>query len=232
MPDTAVRDVMTTPVVSVHPSTPLKTVARLLAEHRFRILPVVSRTGEVLGVVSERDFLLKQRGSDGVDRLKLGPFSVAGAETRRQLQKIEAAVAGEAMTSPAVTVVADQRIDDVAGLMLDHGVGSLPVVEDGRLVGIVARSDLVRLFTASDEQLAESVRQDIVRRTLLLPPEQFDVLVINGVMRVRGHVERRLLADLIAQTIRRHPGVIRVETEITWDVDDTEIAQGPLALPR
>jgi CBS domain-containing protein len=223
---------MTTPVVSVQPTTPLKTVARLLAEHRFRILPVVSRTGEVLGVVSERDFLIKQRGSSGVDRWKLGPFSVTGAEARRQLAKIEATVAGEAMTAPAVTVAADQRIDHVAGLMLDHGVGSLPVVEDGRLVGIVARSDLVRLFTASDQQLAESIRQDILRRTLLLPPEQFDVLVINGVVRVRGHVERRLLADLLAQTIRRYPGVIRVETEITWDVDDTEEAPRQLSVLR
>jgi CBS domain-containing protein len=210
---------MTTPVISVLPSSPLKSVARLLSEHRFRILPVVSQYEEVLGVVSERDFLLKQRGRAAKPSL-VSRLLGTDATARRENTKIDAVTAGEAMTSPAVTVDAEDRIERVAGIMLERRVGSLPVVDRDRLVGIVVRSDLMRLFTASDEDLADSIRHDVVQRTLLLPPEQFEVRVIFGVVRIRGHVRRRLLADLIKQAITRHPGVIRVDAEITWDLDD------------
>jgi CBS-domain-containing membrane protein len=212
-----IRDVMTSPVVSVQPTTPLKTVARLLSTHSFRILPVVAANGTVLGVVSERDFLLKQRGPVATHRWSLATILGADRLGRHELAKIAATTAAEAMTSPAVTVDAGERIDRAAGAMLDQGVGSLPVVEAARLVGIVTRSDLVRVFTGSDEELAESIRQDVLRRTLLLPPAQFDVQVHNGVVHVRGHVEHKLLADLLADTIARHPGVIRVATEVTWE---------------
>jgi CBS domain-containing protein len=211
-----IRDVMTSPVVSVQPTTPLKTVAQLLSTHTFRILPVVAANGTVLGVVSERDFLLKQRGPVAAHRWSLATILGANRLGRGELAKIAATTADEAMTSPAVTVDAGERIDRAAGAMLDHGVGSLPVVEAARLVGIVTRSDLVRVFAGSDAELEESIRQDVLHRTLLLPPAQFSVQVHHGVVHLRGHVEHKLLADLLVETIARHPGVIRVETEVTW----------------
>jgi CBS domain-containing protein len=223
MPQSTARDVMTEDVVAVEPSTPLKTVAGFLAEYGFRILPVITPVGEVLGVVSERDLILKQAGAEAVARRRLGWIRGETAERRQKLAKIGAATAGEAMTSPAVTVDVDARIDQVAAVMVDRAVDSLPVTDHDRLAGIVTRSDLVRLFTAADDELAESIQRDVVRRTLLLPPEDFDVQVRHGIVRVRGHVQRPELADLIAHTIARHPGVVRVEAEISWDPGDVAL---------
>jgi CBS domain-containing protein len=227
-----VRDVMTSEVITVQPTTPLKTVARLLDHYGFRILPVVSRDMDVLGVVSERDFLIKQRGRSSVGRWHLGGFTWTGAEARRRLAKVEAVTAGEAMTSPAVTIDADAAVDEAAGRMLDNRVGSLPVVDDGRLVGILTRSDLVKLFTGSDDELAHSIREEVLQRTLLLPPGQFEVQVHNGIVHVRGHVERRALAELLTQTIARYPGVIRVESEISWLDDDRTESLRRVPAPR
>jgi CBS domain-containing protein len=224
MPQSTARDVMTSDVIAVEPTASLKTVAGLLAAYGFRILPVISPVGEVQGVVSERDLILKQAGAHAVDRRRLGWILGETADTRRQLAKIGAATAGEAMTSPAVTVDVDDRIDEVAAVMVDRVVDSLPVTDVDRLVGIVTRSDLVRLFTVADDELADSIQGDIVRRTLLLPPEDFDVRVRQGIVHVRGHVQRRELADLIAHAVARHPGVVRVEAEISWDQNDVPLA--------
>jgi CBS domain-containing protein len=206
---------MTTDVVSVLPTSPLKTAARLMVEHGYRMVPVVDAHRHVLGVVSERDLLLKQRDgvttSHGLFHRLLRPGS------RTKSRPAEATTAGEVMTSPAVTVSVHDRVDRVAGMMLDNRRGSLPVVDQGRLVGIVTRSDLLRLFLESDEALTETVRNDILRRTLLLPPDQFDVRVVFGVVKIRGHVARRALAQLVVDAVSHHAGVIGVQAEITWE---------------
>jgi CBS domain-containing protein len=75
------------------------------------------------------------------------------------LAKLRAHTAGEAMTAPALTIEPSQPVAEAARRMVDRGVNRLPVVEDGRLVGIVTRADLVRLFTRSDEEIARAIRR-------------------------------------------------------------------------
>lgn len=218
-----VRDVMTTPVFSVVPSTPLKDVAHLLIDHRISGVPVVDERGAVLGVVSEADFLLKEGGREAGRRRWFGRIIGEGREAEARQVKIGAITAGEAMTSPAATIEASRPTTEAASLMVDRSVNRLPVVEDGVLVGIVSRADLVRAFVRSDDQLAESIRQDVLLRVLWLDPELFDIDVSNGVATIRGKVERRSIAEMIERAVRNVPGVVDVVSAVTWEMEDDRV---------
>ena len=202
----SVRDVMTAPVFSVTTSTPLKDVARILVDHRISGVPVVDDTGAVVGVVSEADFLLKEGGHEIARRRWFGRLLGETREASTRHAKIGAITAGEAMTSPAATIEADRSTTAAATLMVDLDVNRLPVLDGGRLVGIVSRADLVRAFVRSDDQLAENIRHDILLRVLWLNPELFDVEVHNGVASIRGRVERRSTAEMIERAVRNVPG--------------------------
>ncbi|HET8894357.1 MAG TPA: CBS domain-containing protein [Gaiellaceae bacterium] len=132
-----VEDVMTRSVTAVPPGAPLAEVARLMVELGVSGLPIVAGDGTVVGVVSETDLLEKGRWL--VDRLDISQRLV-----------FEVRVAGEAMTSPAVTVRPDCSLVTAARRMLAHQVNRLPVVAGGTLVGIVTRSDLLRGFSLAD----------------------------------------------------------------------------------
>jgi CBS domain-containing protein len=212
-----VRDVMTTDVVTVLPGQSLKDVARLLVERRISGVPVEDGTGSVLGVVSEGDLLLRESGNHArrggplswffdplfvVDRLKLG-----------------ARVAGEVMTSPAVTIGPDRPVAAAAELMIDEAVNRLPVVQAGKLVGIVTRADLVRAFARSDAEIAREIREDIVKRTMWLEAGSVRVEVDDGDVQLTGQVDRRDDAELLSLLVGRTPGVLDVDSQLTWQDD-------------
>jgi CBS domain-containing protein len=156
-----VRDVMTRNVVTVEEDTPLKDVAELLLEHDISGVPVVY-DGRVVGVVSETDILYKERGAEGERR---GPIAWLLDEPRPENgQKLAARTAGEAMTSPPVTIRPDRSVAQAASMMLEHRVNRLPVIADGHLVGLVTRSDLVRAFTRPDPEIERSIREDVFPR--------------------------------------------------------------------
>jgi len=211
-----VRDVMTTTVTSVTPDRPLREVAELLTQRKVSGLPVVGRDGWVLGVVSEADFLAHSTDPAPrpglLDRLRGRGGSPAKATAR---------TAGEAMTSPAITIGPDATVREAADTMVTRKVNRLPVVEEGRLVGIVTRADIVRVFTRSDADLAAAVGAEIALRTSMSPePGVFDVDVRDGVVRLSGTVERRSLAETIVAVARDVGGVLRVDDHLTWVEDD------------
>lgn len=210
-----VRDVMTTNVVTVAPQTPLKEVAELLVERRITGVPVVSDDGEVLGVVSEADILFKERGSaerKGVLGWLLDPYGTEGRD------KLDARTAAEAMSTPAKTIASWWSIAAAASLMLEAQVHRLPVVDnDGALLGIVTRGDLVRAFVRSDEEIAREIREDVLRRTFWLDAaEAITVDVRGGRVTLRGTVDTRTDAELVPAVVRKVPGVVDVDASITW----------------
>ena len=218
-----VRDVMTTPVFSVTTSTPLKEVARLLVDHRISGVPVVDDAGVVVGVVSEADFLIKEGGREIARRRWFGRILGDSQEATTRHAKIGAITAGESMTSPAATIDVERSTTAAATLMVDLDVNRLPVLEGGRLVGIVSRADLVRAFVRTDDQLAQTIRHDVLLRVLWLNPELFDIDVHNGVVSIHGRVERRSTAEMIERAIRNVPGVVDVSSAVTWEIADDHI---------
>jgi CBS domain-containing protein len=220
-----VRDVMTTPVIAVSPSTPLKEVARLLVEHRISGLPVVDDAGAVVGVVSEADFLLKEGGREVARRRWFGKILGESREASVRHGKLTAVTAGELMTSPATTIDADRSTMAAATMMVDGKINRLPVVEGGKLVGILSRADLVRAFVRTDEQLAQTIRHDVLLRVLWLNPETFDIVVENGVVTINGRVERKSTAQMLERAVRNVPGVVDVIFGVTWSFEDEDIRE-------
>lgn len=120
------------------------------------------------------------------------------------------------MTSPAITIPGGARVSDAAALMLEHRVNRLPVVDGGRLVGIVTRADLVRTFTRSDDDIERELRDDVLLRTLWRSPDSIGVDVSGGEVQFTGRVENELAAEAIVAFARGVPGVVAVESRLTW----------------
>jgi CBS domain-containing protein len=218
-----VRDVMTQPAVSVHGSAPLREVAQMLVDHEISGVPVVDADATLLGVVSEADLLVKEQGPDAIRHRPLARLLGESRESRSQLAKLSAVTAAEAMTSPAITITPGRSLHEAAAIMTARRVNRLPVVEGGRLVGVVSRADLVRAFARSDDELATSIREDVLLRILWLDPSLFTVVVRDGVASVDGHVERRSTADMIERCVKMVPGVLDVHASVTWSTDDSRV---------
>jgi len=145
---TRVRDVMTHPVVTVEATVSLESAARLMLEKRVGCLPVLGGAGTVIGVLTKSDFAAKDKPvpfSTFSAPDILGHWLQAGTLERIH-QTARTLTVGEVMTQPPVTVGEDASIEEVARTMLKHDVDQVPVVRDGRPVGMLARYDLLRLM--------------------------------------------------------------------------------------
>jgi len=212
-----VRDMMTTDVVTVEASTPFKEIVARLAGRRVSAVPVVDADGRVLGVVSEADLLLKEEHPDGEQRVPL----VWTRRRRIEREKAAGTVAGELMTAPPVTVPPTATVAEAARRMHAAGVKRLPVVgEDGRLLGIVSRADLLKVFARPDDAIRREVVDEVILRDFMLDPSRFFIRVEDGVVVLEGAVERRSLVPFVLRAVQGVEGVVRFENRLTYDVDD------------
>jgi predicted transcriptional regulator len=218
-----VGDVMSRAVLSVRRSTPLKEVAQVLIDNGISGVPVVDPDGAVLGVVSEADLLVKEQGADAIRHRPLARFLGESRESRAQVAKLGAVIAADAMTAPAITITSGRSIHEAAAIMTARRVNRLPVVDDGRLVGIVTRADLVRAYVRSDEELASTIREEVILRILWLDPAHFTVIVKNGVASISGRVERRSTAEMVEQAVRMVPGIVDAHVSVSWSMDDRQL---------
>ncbi len=215
-----VDEVMSGDVVTVAPETSLKNVAGLLVEHRISGVPVVDSNGTVVGVVSEADILIKERGPEPRHGGLMDWLLGGGAADD---ERLAARTVGEAMTQPAITVASSAPVAQAARKMTENGIKRLPVVSrDGALVGIVTRSDLVRAFARSDDEIARELREDVVRRTLWIEGVGPSIAVDNGEVTLSGEVERRSDAELLELFAARVPGVVSVRSNVSWRWDDAK----------
>ncbi len=209
-----VSDLMTADVVTTTPETSLREVARTLVEHEISGMPVCDEGGAVIGVVSEWDILFKER-----DRLDarggfLGWLLDSPAEW--EIDKTRARTAGEAMTTPALTAAPFESAAAAARVMTEAGVNRLPVVTtDGRLVGILARSDLVRAFVRPDEAIAAEIRGDVLERVLWLQPQRIEVVVTDGEVDLRGELDAQADVEVLEKLVAKVPGVVTVRSKVT-----------------
>jgi CBS domain-containing protein len=204
-----VKDVMTTPAVTVRIDATLKEVAALLVETRISGLPVVDATGALVGVISEADILLRERGE-----LPQPHGALASLRTRREEKGAGASTAGQAMTSPALTIEPSRALTEAARVMIEAKVNRLPVVVDGSLVGIVTRADLVRAFVRSDADIEREIREDAALRAHGIDPNALTVLVRSGQVELAGPVATPEDAAFIERIVRAVPGVVGVDSRL------------------
>ncbi|MFF9279755.1 CBS domain-containing protein [Streptomyces griseosporeus] len=204
MPETPykVSDVMTHTVVAVGSEAPFKDVVELLDQWQVSAVPVLAGEGRVVGVVSEADLLAKEEFRD-TDEGDLAERTKASALT-----------AGELMSTPAVTVHADATVAEAARIMARRHVKRLPVVDGvGLLQGVVSRSDLLKVFLRSDEDIADEVRHGVLN--LLPVGDAVTASVTDGVVTLGGSLPERGLEPVIARAVRAVEGVVDVRMDLT-----------------
>lgn len=206
-----VCDLMTSEVATVTPTMSLRDAAALLAAKGISGVPVLNTASEVVGVLSEADIVVKAGGEVARNRL-LGWLLKSDLDLDA---KIRAETVEDAMTAPPVTISPKRPVHEAARLMVAENVNRLPVVDKGKLVGIVTRADIVRAFTRSDAELVDEIRGDILRRTFWLEPGRVTVNVGDGHVTLRGEVETETDQELLPHFVARVPGVISVDADLS-----------------
>jgi CBS domain-containing protein len=216
-----VSDVMTTKVVSVTEKASYRHIAELLTAHHLTALPVVTPDGHVVGVVSEADLIRKQERHEH-------PEHKPGWQFRPTARtKAEARTAAQLMTAPAITIGPDALLGTAARVMGAHHVKRLPVIDaDGSVVGIVSRTDLLKVFVRPDAEIAAEAR-DVLTRILLADPAAVHVAAFDGVVTLTGSLYSDLEVAAAVRLIEAIDGVVAVSSKLyaspsaNWPAADT-----------
>lgn len=213
-----VEDLMTVPVVCVRRDAPAKEIAVQLAEHDITAVPVVDDRMHPIGVVSEGDLLVKQAGHP--DPAGLLP---AAHLPPRERAKARATTAEGLMSSPAVVARPQWSVVEAARTMTRRHVKRLPVVDDAeRLIGVVSRSDLLRVFLRRDSTIRQEITAEILTRDLGQDPGAVTADVTDGRVRLSGTVDRRSVIPIATRLCESVDGVVDVENRLGYALDDTE----------
>jgi len=215
-----VCDVMTRDVLVARPEATFRELVRLIEDHHVHALPVVDELGRVLGIVAESDLLIKEELTEGHVRTPL---------QRRGRARPAGTTAGEIMTSPVVTIDSSQTLGQAARVFHQRHIGRLPVVEDdGRLIGIVTRSDLLTVFLRSDEDLLVAVQEAIAAAVDDSPSCTISATVDDGVVVLQGSAPLLSQVMVVGDRVRRVPGIVHLDVKATAVYDDVHPAMvGP-----
>lgn len=218
-----VSEVMTRDVVTVRPDTPFKEITSLLSTHGISAVPVADARGAPMGLVSEADLLRKQAEQPG---------TYSGRATSpgwpHEKAKAHAENAAGLMTTPVVTGHADWSVAEAARAMDRHRVKRLVVVDEtDRIIGIVSRPDLLRVFLRADEEIREEIRDEVLTEILRLSGQEVQVQVHDGVVTLRGEVENRSTAQIAERLAKGVDGVVTVRPMIDYAIDDRAAEDRP-----
>lgn len=221
-----VRDLMTPDVVTIAPDASLKEAARVLIDRKISGMPVVDADGTLKGIVTEGDVLHQE--SIRHPATSLWSFFKSPEDPALSVS--------DAMTSNVKSVSPDADHTEAARIMESNGVKRLPVVDrNGRLVGILSRADVLKVFARSDYDIEAEIRADVVERVLWLEPGSIDVSVTDGAVTLAGQVPAKTDARILEEMARRIDGTVSVDSSgVSFQVDDTKRAEGPLSgdVPR
>ena len=141
------KDIMTREVCTVQEETDLKDLAALFVEHNYKTLPVVDAAGKLTGIVSQTDLIEQDRPLHIPTVISLFDW-VLYLESPKifsdEVRKVSARKVGEICAREVITCTPDTPVEEVANLMVEHKIHLLPVLDNGRLAGVVARLDLIR----------------------------------------------------------------------------------------
>jgi len=215
-----VKDVMTTHVVAVRLNATYKEMAARLRELRVSAFPVLDDDNKVVGVVSEADLLTKEALEYSV------PSLMGGILHGRERAKAAAVTAGDLMTKPAITIGPRESVTHAARLMYSRKLKRLPVVDDdGRLIGIVTRTDVLGVYSRPDEEIRHDVIENVIVGTVLTDPARFSVTVQDGVVTVEGSSENASVGRDMIEEVRHVEGVVAVRDRLIYPPE-------PRSVPR
>ncbi|MBI5899027.1 MAG: CBS domain-containing protein [Rhodocyclales bacterium] len=215
------KDVMTTAVLTVTLETDVGEIARTMLDARISALPVIAADGRLVGIVSEGDLIhraetgTRQRSSWWL-RLLVTPEE----PTQRYLKEFGRR-ARDVMTREVISVAPDTPLTEIAALLEKYHVKRVPVMEQGRLVGIVSRANLLRGVATWHKPDNVRVEDSVLRERLLraleeaeLPMHLINVTVSNGVVEFWGAVETERQIDAARAAAEATVGVVRLESHL------------------
>lgn len=222
-----VADVMTTDVITIGPDAPLKEAATVMVRSGISGLPVVDENRAVVGIITEADFVTAEADrSWGRQRRRLLASLYGDADTPR------ARSVSDAMTADPHSIDQNSSVTEAARKMIELGVKRLPVVTpDGFLVGIISRADVMGAFARSDQELRDEVYEEVALGVLHLTDSDLTVEVVDGAVSLSGNVPTRSEARLLEELAVRVEGVVSVDSDLTWSLDDTKQGTGALGTP-
>jgi len=219
------RDVMTREVATVTPETPLGEAIEIMLARRISGLPVVDASGAVTGILTEGD-LLRRAETDTQLRVPGWRAWLAGpGRAARDYVRTHARNVGEVMSQPVVTVEGDAALPEIVALMESRGIKRVPVLEAGRLAGIVSRADLLRALgrllpraetrAVADAELRRRVLADLDKQRWA-PRSYLDVKVENGVAELLGLITDAREREAMRVLAENVSGVRGVVDHLTW----------------
>lgn len=206
------RDIMTTKVVSIGPAVSVRHAVAMMLQNHVSGLPVVDDQGRVCGMVTEGDLLLR-REVRLTPRPARAPELVSEIDLERYICSNGWCVT-DVMSQDVIVARPDSEVSDIAESLQAHRIKRLPIVEDGRLVGIVSRRDILRVIAEApaaalprgDEAIRLAVRTRL-RSDLGLTPQRVQVSVRNGQVTVDGQVESELKRKAIKVLVEGLSGI-------------------------
>jgi CBS domain-containing protein len=215
-----VSEVMTAEVLTVRPETPIHEAAALMSSRGVSGLPVVDDAGRVVGILSEGDLIIRQKPREPPPWWR--QFFADAEGLAREYRKAVGATAGEVMTTAVLCVGPEVPVAAAAVILDERRIRRLPVVANGRLVGILSRGDLVRALAAaapappasrSDAELVREMRARLRREPW---PTTLGVVVeaTDGILSLWGLVSTDLERSAIETMARAGPGVRGIESRL------------------
>jgi CBS domain-containing protein len=202
----------------------------LLIEHDIGALPVVDDGGNVIGIVTETDLTSKLAYGDE----KRGALSAIAATLTGKhpawLKKASAMIAREIMSPRVVTASPQEDLRHAARVLMEHGCGHLPVVDDdGSLVGMVARRDILRPFHRSDSAIGQDIQQILDNRVFFEQGHNATFSVHEGTVTLTGTVTYPRDVDMLGELVSAVGGVVHVENGARATTPEPELRNDPWA---
>lgn len=215
------KDVMTTPVVTVDLETPVVEIAKRLLQRRISAVPVVDTKGRPVGIVSEGDLMRRpESGGEAHPSWWLALFAEPETQAREYV-KAHGEHARDVMTSEVTTVTEETSLEEIATLLEKHRIKRVPVVRDGKLVGIVSRANLLQGIVARQRAPQPSVGDRTLREQVTaaiqasgVRSEFVNPVVADGIVHLWGMTYSEAERDAIQVAAAGVSGVKGVEGEI------------------
>jgi CBS-domain-containing membrane protein len=209
--NSTVKDVMSTHVIAVRQNASYKDMAAMLHEQRVSAFPVLDDHNKVIGVVSESDLLTKEALEGTV------PGMLQSMMAQREHARATAITAAGLMTKPPVTIGPDEPVTQAARLMYSRRLKRLPVIsDDGTLIGIVTRADVLSVYSRPDADIQHEIIQDLILGMFACDPARFTVTVADGIVTIEGAPETDLVGRDIIDAARHVEGVVAVRDRLRY----------------
>lgn len=209
------KNVMKSPVITIKPNDSVAEVAKLLINQKISAAPVVDDEGRLRGIVSEGDLMRRHETSTERKRSFWWFLFSGDSALAREYVKSHGLKVHEIMTSDVITASPGDSLREVADLFERHSIKRVPIVDNGSIVGIVSRADLLRVFADRPQLLDINVDDSIVRDKIVSHLEQqpwahtklLNVSVRNGVVELSGMVDSDAERKAFCVAAESTPGV-------------------------